>query len=152
MACWILVPQPGIEPTPPALECRVLTVDRREVQMFLSRSLATLLCALVRSDGLPAEPVEFSVSFVAWSVSNDVTSSFTHPCAWRWPGLQDDVEVDVVGTSAECAVCCCVYHLREVSVSPLFASICVRSHCNILLTLFLYLLRCKYAFYKKVLC
>ena len=97
MACRILVPQPGIEPTPPALEVQSLSCwTAREVQMFFSRSLATLLCALVHSDELSAEPVEFSVSFVVWSVSNDVTSSFTRPFAWRWPGLQDDLEVDVV--------------------------------------------------------
>ena len=80
MACPILVPQPQIEPTPPALEVQSLNCwTSRGIQIFLS--LATLPCAPVHSDKLPAEPMEFSVSFVIGSVSNDMISSLTHPFA-----------------------------------------------------------------------
>lgn len=41
----------------------------------------------------------------------------------------------VRGCSVECSVCHCICHLKAVSVSPLFDSIRVRSHCNIVLNL-----------------
>lgn len=149
VACQVLVPQPGTEPSPLPWERGVLPAG---------------------PPGSPGVPVSlFSCLALCWRIACKACGVFSVVrrtiCAWWYAiFIHSAVRMALARPPGRlgrgrggllCWAWCLPLrfcHLKAVSVSPLFGSIRVRSHCNIVLNLFLCLLRCKYALHKKVWC